>query len=308
MRAADGLSGVWCPVVTPFRENLSPDHGLFTAHCHWLFDQGVGLAVLGTNSEANSLSVAEKTELLGALELEGIEMSRVMPGTGSCALTDTVALTRAAVELGCGAVLMLPPFYYKAVSDDGLFAYFAEVIERVADRRLRICLYHIPPIAQVGISPALIQRLIETYPSAIAGIKDSSGDWSFTEALHARQWPDFSVFVGSDALLLKNMRAGGAGCISAAVNVNPAAIKALYENWRAGDADDAQHALTELRSLLERYPMIAAMKSVIAAFSEVPGWRRVRPPLSELAADDEQSLLESLSALGFSMPGLAGKC
>ena len=154
------LRGVLAPVVTPFTADLRPDPTRLARHCRWLLSNDVGLAVFGTNSEANSLTVGEKLALLDALIDSGVPPARMMPGTGCCAFPDTVELTRRAVSHGCGGVLMLPPFYYKAVSDDGLFASYAEVIERVADARLRIYLYHIPPVSQVPISLALIDRLL----------------------------------------------------------------------------------------------------------------------------------------------------
>ncbi|MGB5354452.1 MAG: dihydrodipicolinate synthase family protein [Woeseia sp.] len=299
------MSGVLCPVITPFDDDLSPDAKMLSTQCRWLLSQGVGLALFGTNSEANSLSVDEKMKLLIALAEDGIDVARMMPGTGACALPDTVALTRVAVKLGCAGVLMLPPFYYKAVTDDGLFAYFAEVIERVADERLCIYLYHIPPIAQVGISAALIERLIKAYPTTIAGIKDSSGDWSYARSLHERGWDNFRVFVGSETLLLQNMRAGGAGCISATANVNPAAIHALYENSQAADADAAQQSLTALRAIVQKQPMIAALKAIVAHYSGNPHWARVRPPLTALGDAQREDLLQELKAAKFAMPGLA---
>ncbi|HEV8226002.1 MAG TPA: dihydrodipicolinate synthase family protein, partial [Methylomirabilota bacterium] len=165
----DRIAGVLSPVVTPFKTDLSPDPDRFVKQCRWLLSQNVGLAVFGTNSEANSLSTEEKVELLDRLVGGGVDPARMMPGTGCCALTDSVRLTAHAMKLGCGGVLMLPPFYYKGVSDDGLFKNFAEVIERVGDRRLRIYLYHIPPVSQVGITVGLIERLLKAYPGIIAG-------------------------------------------------------------------------------------------------------------------------------------------
>jgi 4-hydroxy-tetrahydrodipicolinate synthase len=151
--------------------------------CKWLVANNVGLAAFGTNSEANSLTVDERIELLEKLVEGGIDPARMMPGTGCCALGDSVRLTAHAVKLGCAGVLMLPPFYYKGVSDDGLFRNFAEVIERVGDARLQIYLYHIPPVSQVAISLPLIERLLKAYPENIAGVKDSSGDWKNTKAM-----------------------------------------------------------------------------------------------------------------------------
>src|SRR5436189_3246161 len=175
------IEGVLSPVVTPFKKDYSPDEERFVRHCRWLLKSGcAGLAVFGTNSEANSMSVGEKLALLEALVSGGVPASALMPGTGHCALSDSVEMTRSAVKLGCAGVLMLPPFYYKGVSDEGLYRNFSEVIERVGDDRLRIYLYNIPPVSQTTITVALIGRLLKAYPGTIAGAKDSSGDWNNT--------------------------------------------------------------------------------------------------------------------------------
>jgi len=299
------FAGVLSPVITPFCDDLDTHPDMLADHCRWLLSQGVGLALFGTNSEGNSLSVGEKIALLDRLVDAGIEPSRMMPGTGCCALSDTVALTRHATALGCGGVLMLPPFYYKGVSDDGLYRSYAEVIERVGDARLAIYLYHIPPVSQVGISPALIERLLRDFPRAIAGIKDSSGDWDNTAAMHARRWDDFRIFVGSENLLLENMRAGGAGCIAATANVNPAAIYALYRHWRDADAPARQQALAELRAIVQSLPMIPALKAITAHFTGNRLWRNVRPPLLPLDDDSGRTLAARLAGHGFTWPGRA---
>jgi 4-hydroxy-tetrahydrodipicolinate synthase len=298
--------GVLAPVVTPFTSDLRPDAARLARHCRWLIAQDVGLAVFGTNSEANSLTVPEKIALLDALVEGGLPPERMMPGTGCCALPDTVELTRRAVQHGCSGVLMLPPFYYKGVSDDGLFASYSEVIERVGDARLRIYLYHIPPVSQVPISLALIERLLARYPGTIAGIKDSSGDWSNTRAMLERFQPrGFDVFAGSETFLLATLRAGGAGCISATANVNPAAIARLAREWRAGDADARQLELDAVRTTFQKFPMIPALKSAIAHCSGDDAWPTVRPPLVALTAEQRRSLVEALGPIGFAMPGLA---
>ncbi|MDH3989652.1 MAG: dihydrodipicolinate synthase family protein [Gammaproteobacteria bacterium] len=299
------LSGVLSPVVTPFNADLSPDADRLIKQCQWLLSQNVGLAVFGTNSEANSLSVDEKIDLLVRLKEAGVDTSRMMPGTGCCALTDTVRLTAHATKLGCAGTLMLPPFYYKGVSDEGIFANFAEVIERVASESLRIYLYHIPPIAQVGFSVDLIERLVTRYPKTVVGIKDSSGDWDNTYSMLEREWDDFRIFVGSESFLLANMRNGGAGCISATANVNPAAIDDLYQNWKADNADDLQRALDEVRDTVMAYPMIPALKATVAEFGGDDAWRAVRPPLVSLDADKSAALAAALRNIGFEMPGLS---
>lgn len=300
----DRMSGVLCPVITPFDTDLNPDAERLIRQCRWLLSQNVGLAVFGTNSEANSLSVDEKKLLLDHLVDAGIDTRRMMPGTGCCALTETVELTAHAVRLGCAGTLMLPPFYYKGVSDDGLYASFAEVIERVADSSLRIYLYHIPPVSQVGISLDLIERLIKAYPNTVVGIKDSSGDWSNTNAMLERQWDDFRVFAGAETFLLQNMRGGGAGCISATANINPAAIDRLYQDWQSPDAESLQAGLDEIRDIAMAFPMIPGLKATVAHFSGDAEWRTVRPPLVALDNDQHNELIEALLQKGFEMPGL----
>ncbi|MDH4191013.1 MAG: dihydrodipicolinate synthase family protein [Betaproteobacteria bacterium] len=301
------ISGVLSPVVTPFKRDFTPDAARFVRHCKWLLAHGCsGLAIFGTNSEANSMSVAEKIELLEALVAAGVPAKSLMPGTGHCAITDSVALTRRAVELGCAGVLMLPPFYYKGVSDEGLYRNFAEVIERVASNRLQLYLYHIPPVSQVGISLALIDRLLGRYPGIVAGVKDSSGDWSNTKAmLDAFAARGFDVFAGSEVFLLDNMRSGGKGCITATGNVNPGPIDRVYREWQSANADDLQAGITATRKIVQKVPMIPALKAIVAHYAKDPHWRTVRPPLTELAHDQEAGLIRDLEASGFAMPGIA---
>lgn len=305
MENPNRLSGVFSPVVTPFAADLAPNAGRLVAHCKWLLSQGVGLAVFGTNSEANSMSVGEKSALLDALVDAGIPGNRMMPGTGACALTDTVALTRHAVQRGAGGVLMLPPFYYKGVSDEGLYASYSEVIQRVGDSRLRIYLYHIPPVSGVPISMGLIERLLKAYPGTIAGIKDSSGDWNNTAAMLENFQPQgFDVFCGSENFLLRTMRGGGAGCITATGNVNPAPIVQLYRDWQQPDADGRQAQLDKIRAVFARFPMIPSMKAAIASYTGDAAWAVVRPPLVAMSAEQTAALRSALEEAGFAMPGI----
>jgi len=299
------IKGVLSPVVTPFQADLAPDPERFVRQCRWLLSQNVGLAVFGTNSEANSLSVEEKIDLLDRLVGAGLDPARMMPGTGCCALPDSVRLTAHAMKLGCGGVLMLPPFYYKGVSDDGLFRSFAEVIERVGETRLRVYLYHIPPVAQVPITLGLVERLLAAYPAQIAGMKDSGGDWSNTKSfLDAFAKAGFDVFAGSETFLLQNMRNGGAGCISATANVNPGPIARLFREWQNADADAQQARLDEIRGIVQRYPMIPALKATIARYGGDAAWVTVRPPLVALTTEQRSELAAELGRAAFTMPGL----
>jgi 4-hydroxy-tetrahydrodipicolinate synthase len=296
------FSGVVAPVLTPFGEDGAPDAGRFVEHCQWLMAEGcTALAPFGTTSEGNSLGVDERMELLEELVDSDIEAATLMPGTGSCSLADAIVLTRHAVELGCGGVLMLPPFYYKAPSEDGLFRFLQELIESVADDRLKIYLYHIPPVAQVGFSLALIGRLIEAFPETVVGLKDSSGDWNNTAAI-LEAYPGFEVFPGSEIFLLDGLRKGAAGCISATCNVSAAAIRNVYDNWRSPDADRLQAAITALRKAIQAYPMIPALKAIIAHYRQDPVWAQLRPPFVELAAADAAKAIETLvAAHGFKL-------
>jgi 4-hydroxy-tetrahydrodipicolinate synthase len=312
------IRGVLAPVATPFKPDLSPDLELFIRHCQWLLSQSCGLAPFGTTSEANSMSTDERISLLDALVAARIDPSRIMPGAGCCSISETVELTAHAVKHGCAGVLMLPPFYYKDVSEEGLYRYFSEVVQRVGDARLRIYLYHIPPVATVGITPKLVERLLKAYRNAIAGMKDSSGDWNntktFLDAFAGGSCPsgsDFDVFVGSESFLLANMRNDGAGTISATANVNPAAIHELYTAASAVSADvdlePQQVRLNVVRDVFSsrKFPsVIAALKQAIAIFANDPEWARVRPPLVELTAEQAKLLAEQLRASGFAMNGI----
>ncbi len=295
------LDGALAPVATPFDGDLKPDAKRFTDFCHWLLGQGVKLAVFGTTSEANSLSLAEKSYLLEHLLDSGADPDHLMPGTGLCSLSETAELTARAAACGCHRVLMLPPFYYKNLSEDGLFGHTAEVIERVGEANLQIYLYHFPAMSQTPWPLAVIDRLVAAYPGTIAGIKDSSGEWQQTAAFINAGWPDFRVFCGSERFLLQTLRAGGAGCISATANINPAAIAALCANWQEPGAEDRQAELTRIRDCFESTPMIATVKAAIAAATNNPAWAIPRPPLTQLTASESQSLLKNLDATSFSM-------
>src|SRR6516225_4832086 len=295
------FSGVLVPVLTPFTPSGEPDAGRFVAFCRWLLDQGAGgLAIFGTTSEANSMSPAERMELLDRLIEAGVPAQKLMPGTGACAMTDAASLVRHAVGHGCGGVLMLPPFYYKGVSDDGIFAFISAVIDKVASPALRIYLYHIPPVAQVGYSLDLVGRFIAAYPRTVVGLKDSSGDWSNTAALLER-FPGFAVFPGSEVFLLDALRKGGAGCITASGNVNVPGIRKVYDNWRGPQAEALQAEITTLRKALQAYPMVPALKRIVAHFHGDPDWAAVRPPTVPLDEAQSSALIADLAKLGFTL-------
>ncbi|HEX9770569.1 MAG TPA: dihydrodipicolinate synthase family protein [Kiloniellales bacterium] len=294
--------GIWAPAVTPLDRDLAPDPGRFTAHVRWLLDNGChGVAVFGTTGEANSFAVDERIALLDATLEAGIPGERLMVGTGCCALTDTVRLTRHAVESGCKRVLMLPPFYYKGVSDEALYASYAAVIDRVGQDALAVYLYHFPRLSGVAITTGLVERLLASpYAGAVEGLKDSSGDPDSTGTFITR-FPGLAVFPGTEALLLAGLEAGGAGCITASANVNAPAIRRVYDAWTAGSADAAglQEIIGAQRAALQSQPLIPTLKRLIAAAHKDPAWLAIRPPLlptDEAAAAKQDA---ALAAAGF---------
>ncbi len=295
------FSGVLVPVLTPFTPSGDPDAGRFIAFCRWLLDQGAGgLAIFGTTSEANSMSPGERMELLDQLIEAGTPAQKLMPGTGACAMTDAATLVRHAVDRGCGGVLMLPPFYYKGVGDDGIFAFISGVVDKVGSSALRLFLYHIPPMAVVGYSLDLVGRFIKAYPQTVLGLKDSSGDWNNTAQLLER-YPGFAVFPGSEVFLLDGLRKGAAGCITASGNVNVPGIKRVYDNWRGPQADALQVEITALRNTLQAYPMVPALKRVVAHYHNDPAWVTVRPPLVPLDTVQSRALIADLDKIGFTL-------
>jgi len=290
------LNGVVAPLLTPFDDAGQPHAERFVAHAQRLLTDGcTALAPFGTTGEATSLGMQERRSLLDALVDGGIAPAQLLPGTGSCSLADCVQLTRQAVEHGCAGVLLLPPFYYKGISDEGIFRFVAEVVEQVGDERLRVYLYHIPPQAVIGYSVELVGRLRDAYPQTVVGLKDSSGDWQNTAAV-IQAFPGFATFSGSEISLLANLRAGGAGCITATANVNAGPLRELFDNWQNDAADEMQAAITARRELIQSKPMIPMLKHIVARHTGDPGWLRVRPPLLELAAEDAQTVLTSLAA------------
>jgi 4-hydroxy-tetrahydrodipicolinate synthase len=286
------MQGVLAPVLTPFDSQLDPNPALFLRHCRSLLEQGcTALAPFGTTSEANSLSVEEREGLLAAMVEGGLPPAKLVPGTGCSALTDTVRLTRAATRAGCAGVLMLPPFYYKNVSEEGLFRSFAAVIDRVGEPRLRVYLYHIPPVSQVGIPLRVIERLLARYPGVVVGIKDSGGDFENTRAM-LRAFPGFEIFVGSEKFLLRNLQEGGAGCITATANLNAAAIARAFRER----SEERQREIDVVRSAYEKFPMIPALKETLARRTGDSSWRIVRPPLLELSAEQRAALVKAVES------------
>ena len=294
-KLATPVHGLWCALLTPLDSSGGVDHGLMVAHARSLLDRGVdGIAPFGTTGEGQSFSVAERLAGVDALLAAGIPGERVVAATGCAALPETVALTHHGVQAGCAACLVLPPFFWKDVTDDGLFAWYANVIEGVGDPRLRVYLYHIPQISGTPLSVDLIARLAAAFPEIIAGVKDSAGDWTNTQALLARV-PQLAILVGHEPHLPRLLRAGGAGTICGVANLFPALVKALLS---PGVTPADEQRVATFIEIAFRQPFLAGFKAILAEQTRNPGWQAVRAPLLPLGADSRNALLASLRGAG----------
>ncbi|MGA1554350.1 MAG: dihydrodipicolinate synthase family protein [Burkholderiaceae bacterium] len=302
------LPPLLAPVLTPFDSRGEPDHHRLKEHCQWLLSRGSGLAVFGTNSEGNSMSVRQKRGCLDFLVEQGLPAAMMMPGTGACSVDDAVHLSEAAFDLGVGGVLMLPPFYYKAPTEDGLFTYFSQVIEKIKSPNKKIYVYNIPQVSHIEMSVDLLERLVTSFPGVVVGMKDSSGDWPYTQACIQRLKPHgFRVYAGSEQFLLQGLKEGGVGCISATANINPLAISNLANSWQDKTAETQQLRLNEIRQAFQKFPMIAAMKSAIADSLNDDEWRRLQPPLAALKKSESEALRASLEQINFKVDKQPGR-
>ncbi|MDM7930383.1 dihydrodipicolinate synthase family protein [Tabrizicola sp.] len=302
------ISGVFCASTTPLNADLSPDLGAFTAHAKALIADGCdGIALLGTTGEANSFSLAERRSILEA-GVGAVGAGRLMPGTGVNALPETVELTRHALSLGVTRVVMLPPSYYKGVSDEGLFRAYAHVIETIGDSRLQLVLYHIPQVSSVPISHELIERLVTAFPQTVVGIKDSAGKIENMSAMIAR-FPGFAVLAGADPLLLPLLGMGGAGCITATSNLVADSLATVFRHHadpsRKAEVEAAQARINAFRDLSNSYTQIPAIKAMVAYRHGAALWTRTRPPLVGLTPAELDDLKHRLTAIGASVKDFA---
>ena len=296
------FGGVNAAVLTPMKADLAVDLDRMAAHCRWLLANGCnGLGVLGTTGEANSLGIDERIAVMEGLVARGVPAGKLMPGTGTTALTDTVMLTRRAAALGCPGALLLPPFYYKNPSDDGLFAYFSEVVQRTGGG-IKIYLYHFPQQAVVGFGLDLVGRLLAAFPGVVKGIKDSSGDFANSRAYAAAfAGEGFEVYAGDDSLLRQMLAVGGAGCITAASNVTCATAARVCAEPNSAEAEAAQRVLTATRKAVTSVPLIPGLKALVARNTGDPGWTTLRPPHTRLSAAQEAALFAAFDASGITL-------
>ena len=281
------LGGVIAAVATATDGAGEPDCARSVALARFLLDNGCdGLNVLGSTGEATSYAVEQRRTVMSAYRAAGLPLARMMVGTGASATADAVALTRHAAELGFGGALVLPPFYYKGVSDDGLASYVAAVMAATADRPIPVYLYHYPQLSGVPWHPDLIRRLRGAHPGRITGLKDSSGDMAFAREVAAID-PDFRVFPSTEAVLLEARGGIFAGCISATANLN---ADLCADAFHGGDAIALANAVT-IRRLFEGRPLVPGVKALLAHIHGDPAWSRVKPPLAEFSAADRAAVV-----------------
>ena len=301
---SDPLSGVWSAAVTPQRDDLSVDLDKMVAHHKWLLANGCdGIAVLGTTGEANSFSVAERLDVIAAAANAGIAKDKLMIGTGCCALPDTIELTKAALDAGFDQILMLPPFYYKGIGDDGLFACYDQVVQSLGDDRMRIVVYDFPAMTGLEIGTDLLVRLNKAYPKTVVGVKDSSGNWDDMQAV-ARAIPGFRTFAGTELYLLDTLKEGGAGCITASGNATSHLCQLVYAAHLAGDAagaEAAQETASAARKMLQAFGFVPGMKELMAQNTGDTAWRNMRPPIMPLSANGIAALEKACQALNFKL-------
>ncbi len=294
------FGGVNAAVLTPMRTDLSADLDRMAGHCRWLLANGCNnLGVLGTTGEANSIGLSERMEILQGLVGRGIPAAKMLPGTGVPALTDTVQLTKQAADLGCCDALLLPPFYYKNPTDDGLFAFFAEVINRVGTD-IKYYLYNFPQQSAVPFSIDLIARLLKAFPGTVKGVKDSSGNYDNGRAYVENFARDgFEVYAGDDTLLRPLLQLGSAGCITAAANVNSPIAAKVYANWNNAAGEQMHETLSATRKAIVSAPApIPALKALMARHTGDAAWHNMRPPHLKLSNEQQRRLFAAFDASG----------
>jgi 4-hydroxy-tetrahydrodipicolinate synthase len=295
------MEGVFAAALTPQTDKLAVDHEALLEHCNWLIGNGCdGICLFGTTGEAASFTLAERIAALDAVVGGGFPPERLLVGTGCCAVPDTVTLTKHAVDIGAGGVLVLPPFYYKNISDAAILDAHKRVIEGMGGSRFKFYLYHYPYMSGVSLGSDVISELAGAYAGTVVGIKDSSGDFENMKMIRG-SFPHLKTFPGTESLLLDSLRIGAAGCISATINVTSQLAAEIYKRPADGEADGLQKNLTAVRETFDRFPLIEALKHMMAEHTGREQWRNARPPIGRLEREDGQRLEKELTSLGFTM-------
>ncbi len=290
-RKQDLLNGVWAAVLTPMYANLSCNYEQLSAHCFDMIANGcAGVVLFGTTGEGPSFSVAERKEALEKLVSLGFDPKKIILGNGSSCILDTVALARETLRYHA-TFLVAPPCYYKNVSDDGVIAFYREVIQRVADPKLRILLYHIPQMTGVPISLQVVRSLCREFPDIVIGIKESEGNLSLTRKI-LEELPHFKVFVAKGTQIIEATQSGGAGAICGMASLYPELICSLYQQGLKANVPNPK-ILSAITQAFEGIPFIPAAKALMEKRQGVV-WHAVRPPLAPLHDDQKRAFFSNL--------------
>jgi 4-hydroxy-tetrahydrodipicolinate synthase len=296
------IKGLISPILSPFDDSLNFNQEMYNELAKDLLSTGCsGLAPFGTTGEALSVSNDERMQALENLIKSGVSPDKLIPGTGLCNFPDTVKISRHAIELGCKGVMTLPAFYFKDVTDEGLFQYYERLIDEINHPNLKIYLYHIPQVSGVGLSIPLVKKLRSTYPDIIVGIKDSSGVWENTEQLLSID--GLIVYPGAELPVIDAIKLGGPGCISATANFNPTNIAKVIElshDRKWDQAEEVHKDVKEVRYLFQDYSAIPAQKAMLAIKYKDKRWKNIRPPLVQISEQRSSELEEKLRNHGFS--------
>jgi 4-hydroxy-tetrahydrodipicolinate synthase len=283
---ASKLQGVIAAIATAVDDKGEPDCARSTALARFLLANGCdGLNVLGTTGEATSFSLEQRKRVMSAYRDAGLPLDRLMVGTGAASVADAVALTRHAAELGFAGALLLPPFYYKGVPDDGLVAYVETIMQATAAKPIPIYLYHFPAQSGLPWHVNLVKRLLESYPGRIVGLKDSSGDMAYARSVAAIS-KNLAVFPSTEAVLIEARQGAFAGCISATANLN---ADLCSRAWREGDMA-ALDAAVAIRKLFDGKPLVSGVKALLGHIHGDPALGRVKPPLATFSAADRAAV------------------
>ena len=297
------LNGVYTASLTPLTASFEPNIPALVRHAQWLLESGSdGVALLGSTGEANSLTLEQRLSIIEQTARE-LPPDRLMLGTGSCALQDSVRLTKASVDAGVFSVLVIPPFYYKPQSDESVLRFYSELISSVDEPRLRIIFYNFPKLSGYNFSVKILQELKQRFGDIAAGIKDSSGEWKNMLGI-VQNIPDFMVYTGTETLLLDILKKGGAGCITATANLIAPECQRVYQAWKINKqkvAEQAQMNLTDLRKSLENYPLVSEVKSLFASKTNAEEWQNMLPPFAPILDKQVEELTEQIKGLGLDL-------
>jgi len=303
------IQGIYTASLTPLTSSFEPNINELINHALWLLESGSdGVALLGSTGEANSLTIEQRLKIISNCGRK-LPPDKIIFGTGSCALKDTINLTKASLDVGVNSVLIIPPFYYKPQSDESVFRYFSELITIIDDSKLRIIFYNFPKLSGYNFSIKILKKFRSQFGEIALGVKESSGEMD-TFLNIVKNIPDFMIFPGTESFLLENLRLGGAGCISATANLTSKECQKVNLAWKNGQNDKAellQKNLSNLRKVLEKHSFVSGLKSIFANKKNTEIWKYMLPPFSLLKSEEVNLIESQIKDFGLDLDLLIGK-